>query len=154
VPVSLLLVFVTLATDVMTLDHRCNQHQICYEPHLRFLHILLYVSFPLLKALPPRTVSDHELCTLWSEDLPHLHGIASLKRNYTSLHALPYLIVNIHCYDLYSDLWQMILFRLILPPPPPISRPTHDNCYTPFITLSYSMTRHKAIWILPTPTII
>jgi hypothetical protein len=34
------------------------------------------------------------------------------------------------------------------------SRPTHDNCYTPFITRSYNMMWHKAIWIPPAPTII
>jgi len=56
--VLLLLVFVTLETDVMTLDHRCHQHQICYQPNLRFLHVLLYVIFLLFKAFS-RTDSDH-----------------------------------------------------------------------------------------------
>ena len=61
--VLLLLVFVTLQTDVLTLDHRCHpdvmtldhlshQHQICYQPHLRSLQVLLYVSFLLFKAFP------------------------------------------------------------------------------------------------------
>ena len=51
--VLLLLVFVTLETDMMTLYHRCHQHQICFQPHLRFLHVLLYVGFLLFKAFPP-----------------------------------------------------------------------------------------------------
>jgi len=38
-----------------------------------------------------------------------------IKQNYTSLHALPYL---------YSDLWQMTLFRLLLHPLPPPLAPT------------------------------